>query len=345
MTDSINEKEDSIFIGILLSSLGEKGPELHVNKTPLSEGEALQLAAQNLIAVGFGFGAPKGVHGPLPVPGLSDLRSIALTFKIKSSIWLPPKKRVYRKQCVFVLPFPVSKTSLVLQAMESIGSYFSELMEKKNMWTSEEDFTEKNVEALYDELNNVFSESKLKLVFPEWFYAEKETGHLKAVGISGGIFPHKFVVSLFKELIEALGLEKAGSIFHRLQKEITINYVENLKKFGVTSASTYAETVNALKRISTTFTTLGYGNVEFNIENKAKAIFRTNNSFVAEEFKGYGHKVCYFFSGTFEGAFKAMFGEEYDCTETKCMAKGDEYCEFEIVKRKKKRGRRRKGRR
>jgi len=44
-----------------------------------------------------------------------------------------------------------------------------------------------------------------------------------------------------------------------------------------------------------------------------------------------GHLECHFIAGHLAGAFSAYFGKETRASETKCGAKGDSRCEFEIV--------------
>lgn len=42
------------------------------------------------------------------------------------------------------------------------------------------------------------------------------------------------------------------------------------------------------------------------------------------------HPICYLYIGSISEAVKWATGKEYEITETHCVAKGDEYCRFEV---------------
>ncbi|MDP1548471.1 MAG: V4R domain-containing protein [Anaerolineales bacterium] len=42
------------------------------------------------------------------------------------------------------------------------------------------------------------------------------------------------------------------------------------------------------------------------------------------------HPICYLYIGSISEAVKWATGKEYEITETHCIAKGDEYCRFEV---------------
>lgn len=42
------------------------------------------------------------------------------------------------------------------------------------------------------------------------------------------------------------------------------------------------------------------------------------------------HPICYLYIGSVSEAVKWATGKEYEITETHCVAKGDEYCRFEV---------------
>ena len=44
-----------------------------------------------------------------------------------------------------------------------------------------------------------------------------------------------------------------------------------------------------------------------------------------------GKAVCYFLGGNIAGALEASLNREVGCVESKCIAKGDSYCEFRIA--------------
>ncbi len=60
--------------------------------------------------------------------------------------------------------------------------------------------------------------------------------------------------------------------------------------------------------------------------------FRGYNSFLAENYKNKTNRpVCDFISGMIEGAAEIIYpGKHIICVENKCIATGDNYCEFEV---------------
>ncbi|MEW6329112.1 MAG: 4-vinyl reductase, partial [Candidatus Micrarchaeota archaeon] len=75
----------------------------------------------------------------------------------------------------------------------------------------------------------------------------------------------------------------------------------------------------------------GYGNIEIleYDEKKPYILLRVFNSSNAEGMKT-EWPVCYDLAGMFAGAAEVVFDKEMYCMETKCIAKGDEFCEFEV---------------
>jgi len=70
--------------------------------------------------------------------------------------------------------------------------------------------------------------------------------------------------------------------------------------------------------------------VEENNENEL--VIRVENSFIA---RGYGNSevpVCHFLRGYNAGLAEVLKGRDIDAEEVKCIAKGDECCEF-VMKR------------
>ena len=63
---------------------------------------------------------------------------------------------------------------------------------------------------------------------------------------------------------------------------------------------------------------------------KAKrTLIRIKNSFNAVDYKKTDHPVCYAFAGSVSATLSITHNQEIECRETKCIAKGDSYCEFE----------------
>jgi predicted hydrocarbon binding protein len=78
--------------------------------------------------------------------------------------------------------------------------------------------------------------------------------------------------------------------------------------------------------------TLGWGivdKVRVNIE-KGTAKFRMYHNFECELGENNGKPYSQFYRGAIAGLFTRFFGKEVEVKETKCIAKGDPYCEFII---------------
>ena len=71
------------------------------------------------------------------------------------------------------------------------------------------------------------------------------------------------------------------------------------------------------------------GDVEFDKEGGNKIIFRGGTMF-AKDYKKVGRNVCYHAAGFIAGATGVLSGGKFEVKEVKCVASGDEYCEFVI---------------
>lgn len=88
-------------------------------------------------------------------------------------------------------------------------------------------------------------------------------------------------------------------------------------------------------------TILGYGKIEIKkIDlDKGEAIVHVKKSAFGETYKRlYGSSdepVCNFLAGLVGGVGKELSGKDVVAEETKCIAKGDRYCEFVIEPKEK----------
>lgn len=77
----------------------------------------------------------------------------------------------------------------------------------------------------------------------------------------------------------------------------------------------------------------GWGKIEFlNMDfEKKRAIVRVENNPVALSLlRKVNQPICYHMAAFLAGGASRAFGTEVDCTEVKCMALGEKYCEFII---------------
>ncbi len=91
-----------------------------------------------------------------------------------------------------------------------------------------------------------------------------------------------------------------------------------------------------LKRLSEFYCSEGVG--WFKIKKikidpqKQSGCIQIEQSFIAEEYGPSDRPVCDFLSGYFAGILEKIFGGQFSCNETKCVAKGDSCCEFMFEK-------------
>lgn len=78
------------------------------------------------------------------------------------------------------------------------------------------------------------------------------------------------------------------------------------------------------------FTQGGWGVIQPKIDlTKKAAVIRIENCATARKCKS-NKPICHFISGFISGVADAILNEVTECTETKCMAKGDPFCEFKV---------------
>jgi predicted hydrocarbon binding protein len=136
--------------------------------------------------------------------------------------------------------------------------------------------------------------------------------------------------ALHDRLYEVFG-SGASTILYEMGLEIGKNIANQLRhKLG-----------NPLKKALLSmehFEYMGWGKIRINKKELLKmATFDSMNVIVENCFipKGVGKtgtRTCHLLRGIFVGALKVMRNKDYVCEETKCVAKGDSFCEFSIRK-------------
>lgn len=64
---------------------------------------------------------------------------------------------------------------------------------------------------------------------------------------------------------------------------------------------------------------------------KGKAVIQVDECASCSGMPNIGETICYFEGGIIAGVLKFFFKKEVDVVETKCWAKGDNICEFEVT--------------
>jgi predicted hydrocarbon binding protein len=78
---------------------------------------------------------------------------------------------------------------------------------------------------------------------------------------------------------------------------------------------------------------IGWGRFELERFDAGKKILivRVYHSPFAEAYGSSSEPVCHMIRGVLGGMASSVFGKEIDSKEISCLARGDEYCRFEIV--------------
>ncbi|VVB92513.1 V4R domain protein [uncultured archaeon] len=151
---------------------------------------------------------------------------------------------------------------------------------------------------------------------------ERGKGEFSVIEVPAVIVSIETFVNLQKDAEKILGFDGASMLFYEAGKKAGMRWINrfstewglNDKKFIEAAQNFYAE--------------LGWG--KFNIEesDENELIVRLENSFIA---RGYGNSevaVCHFLRGYNAGLAGVLKCKPIDAEEVKCVAKGDDCCEF-----------------
>jgi predicted hydrocarbon binding protein len=135
--------------------------------------------------------------------------------------------------------------------------------------------------------------------------------------------------STFRSLFEAteriLG-RGAASVWLEAGRQAGRELSESLIKLGME----FEELPQLLEEF---FTEGGWGKIRTNVNFEEKeAWVIIVNSATARQING-TKPVCHFVRGFIAGLSDVMFHGLTECLETKCIAKGDAYCEFQVKRR------------
>jgi|GEM_PF-371927 predicted hydrocarbon binding protein len=145
------------------------------------------------------------------------------------------------------------------------------------------------------------------------------------------IIPLNIPITIMKNLGTSIDPTAVQTIFwyagHEVGSSIKTLYEKTFAAKDVDSILALFETQLAL---------LGWSLVEIvNLDEEKRSItLRLFDNWECGMFKGSSKPQSHLFRGLLEGFFSSLFGVEMEAKETKCIAKGDPYCEFEIKEKK-----------
>ena len=155
-------------------------------------------------------------------------------------------------------------------------------------------------------------------------------GRFIALGMPVVVYPTKMLTRLQKEFIEELGQEGVYEIY-----ESSRDGGRELTKEAMHIAKNSKLLLDFLKK----FVPIGgWGLIEVIEEDwtNKKSTFTIKNPSFPKLYGKSDKPICHIVRGLFAGAAATTLQDEnIECIETKCVAKGDEFCRFEIRQRQK----------
>jgi predicted hydrocarbon binding protein len=140
------------------------------------------------------------------------------------------------------------------------------------------------------------------------------------------------MVIIHKSVEERVGFDAASMILYEAGKAAGRMDVQKtrdfLQRIGTAKDKLVDIIVNDIKipaRLG-----LCFSKVDKLDKKTGETVFRVENAF--STLYGQSSKaVCCFLSGHFAGSMSCLYGAEFEAVETKCVSKGDEYCEFRVM--------------
>ena len=152
-------------------------------------------------------------------------------------------------------------------------------------------------------------------------------GSYSVFGVKTASNPNYLVKAIY-EMYEAnldkkLAVQAVRKLFHSVGKgSVGLNNL--LKKFGMDlTPAEFLMLVFQLQHQQ------GWGAPFELVESSdTRIVLRTKHTFESDVLKDWKMPVCGIHSGWIEGVLIAVTGKNWFCKETKCLANGDDYCEF-----------------
>jgi len=161
------------------------------------------------------------------------------------------------------------------------------------------------------------------VIFDDYFFPSVADGERVVV------FRRRTYEALFNGVKEKFGTAGEAMLYYQgfsIGAEIFNHYLEVAKSGRVEDLVAVAKAINM---------TLGWGIID-NIRidrKKGRAKLRIYQNFECELSHGKDKPQSQFYRGAIAGVFARFFGRDVEVEETKCIAMGDLYCEFEVKAR------------
>jgi len=150
--------------------------------------------------------------------------------------------------------------------------------------------------------------------------------------IPGMIFPIHSIIDIVNSIKRKYGHESNHLLYEIGERQTVIAIDYMIKRFG------FKREIDVINSVLQQSSVLGYGDfkvIKLNLENCNALIESPNNPFAKQHRLINGvvsEPIDYYFSGTIAGMAEAVTGKTLASVETKCIAKGDPCCLFEVTK-------------
>lgn len=155
---------------------------------------------------------------------------------------------------------------------------------------------------------------------------ERHNGEFSVINVPAVIISIDTFVNFQKNAERILGYDGAAVLLYETGKKAGEKWINRFSKEWKLNDHMFIEAVQNF------YAELGWGKFDIKENNGKELIIRVENSFIA---RGYGESdaaVCHFLRGYNAGLAEVLKGKYLEACETKCVAKGDDCCEF-LMKR------------
>jgi len=152
----------SIFEGIVLTIIGDQGPEIVANLSPIDDNQAFSLGVQGMTLIGMGTQqAPNGLFGPIPVPNQTEFKSLVYIFTIKAESTHDTRIEKHGRVCSIFLLFQEDRTRDIIRGSGLIQAYLEYLL---NRIKSEKDLNEDFAIKLNKKITDLLTRPKVRTI-------------------------------------------------------------------------------------------------------------------------------------------------------------------------------------
>lgn len=147
----------------------------------------------------------------------------------------------------------------------------------------------------------------------------------------------KNIVNQQKEIERVVGHKWGDVVYEAERKAIkeAVPQIIGVKELDMLVKNSKISKKSVIQNLIDVFNQTGLGLLkldEFD-EKNLHFIIIVENSPIPEEYEKRDTPVCFHLAGIFAGAAEAIFMVPMTCNEVKCASMGDNYCEFEIIRR------------